>query len=294
MLVSFKTMISQNTKKFLANLEKQSQSFKIWLGIVLIGVIGILDFLTGYEIAFSLFYVIPISLITWFTGRRLGLLASLISAIVWLVADITSGHLYSHPFIPLWNSLLGLSFFVIITLLLSELESTLEHEKQLSRVDSLTGAVNSRFFFELLQLEMERAQRSKLPFALVFIDIDNFKTLNDQYGHLTGDQALCTLVSNTKKHLRKVDVIARLGGDEFALLLPDTSPESAQIVLERFQSDLLDEMQQNNWPITFSMGVVICNIVPSTANEILKIADELMYAVKHNGKNAINYIVYAD
>jgi GGDEF domain-containing protein len=208
----------------------------IVLGFAIIGAIGLFDFLTGYEFAFSLFYVIPISLVTWFAGRRLGIIASLTSAMVWLGADAATGHPYSHPLIPVWNSLIRLSFFVIITILLSTARDAMSREKELARTDSLTGAVNSRLFYELAQMEINRSKRYEHSFTIAYIDLDNFKTINDQFGHLTGDQVLRTVVCYTKAQLRRTDVLARLGGDEFALLLPETSQESARIAISRLQS----------------------------------------------------------
>jgi diguanylate cyclase (GGDEF)-like protein len=123
--------------------------------------------------------------------------------------------------------------------------------------------------------------------------LDNFKAVNDQFGHIIGDQVLCTIVSYTKNHLRKVDVIARLGGDEFAVLLPETSQESARVALSKLREGLLAEMRQNTWPITFSMGVLTCNTAPSTADELVRLADELMYAVKRDNKNGLKYGTYA-
>jgi diguanylate cyclase (GGDEF)-like protein len=278
---------------FLSQLEKQRQPFKILLGFTFIGIIGILDFLTGYEIGFSLFYVFPISLTTWLIGRRLGILASLTSAGIWLWADIASGHSYSHPLIPLWNSLIRLSFFIIITILLSSVRNTMKHERELARLDSLTGAVNSRFFSDLVQMEIDRFQRYERPFTLTYIDLDNFKTVNDQFGHAVGDQVLCTIVGYAKKHLRKVDVVARLGGDEFAMLLPETNQDDARVALAKLHSGLLEEMKQNKWPITFSIGVLTCNAAPPTkTSELVTIADKLMYSVKRSSKNAIKYSTY--
>lgn len=277
----------------LANLEKRSRPFMILLGFAIIGAIGLSDFLTGYEFAFSLFYVIPITLVTWLMGRRLGIMASLTSAIVWFGADAATGHPYSHPLIPIWNSLIRLSFFVIITLLLSTARNAMEREKELARTDSLTGAVNSRLFYELAQMEIDRSQRYEHPLTVAYLDLDNFKTVNDQSGHPTGDQVLRTVVSYIKAHLRKTDVIARLGGDEFALLLPETSQESARVAISKLQSGLLEEMRKNNWPITFSIGVLMCNVAPHTADELVRKADELMYSAKHDSKNAIRYSTYA-
>jgi diguanylate cyclase (GGDEF)-like protein len=278
---------------FLANLEKRSNLFKLLLGLTLIEATGVLDFLTGYEFSFSLFYVIPISLVTWLIGRRHGILASLVSAFVWLWADVASGHHYVQPLLPLWNTLIRLSFFIIITLLLSALKNALEREKEMARTDYLTGAVNSRLFFKWVQMEIDRFNRYKHPFTVAYIDLDNFKTVNDQFGHSIGDDVLCTVVTYAKRDLRKTDVIARLGGDEFALLLPETSQEYARIALIKLQEGLLEEMQRNNWPITFSIGVLTCNAAPPNTDVLIKMADDLMYSVKNNSKNAIKYANYA-
>jgi diguanylate cyclase (GGDEF)-like protein len=276
---------------FLSILEKRSKLFWIVVGFVLIGCIGIIDFLTGYEAAFSLFYLIPISLVAWVTGRQLGIVASLASAFAWLISDMAAGHSYSQPIIYAWNTLIVLSFFVIVALLLSAFRRALEHERALTHTDYLTGAVNSRFFFDLVQVEISRSQRYKHPFTIAYIDIDNFKAVNDQFGHTTGDQVLRAVVNHAKKYLRKTDVFARLGGDEFALLLPETSQESAQVALPKIQRGILEGMHQSNWSITLSIGVFTCINSSQTADEIIRMADDLMYSVKRDSKNAIKYSI---
>ena len=150
-----------------ASLEKQNKSFLVFAGFMLIGGIGFLDYLTGYEFAFSVFYVLPISLINWSTNHQFGIVASIASAIVWLLADITSGQSYSHPFIPIWNILIRLAFFVIITFLQSSLKSSLQRERELAYTDYLTTAVNSRYFHELAQMEINRFQRNQRPFTIL-------------------------------------------------------------------------------------------------------------------------------
>jgi diguanylate cyclase (GGDEF)-like protein len=254
--------------------------------------VGALDFLTGYELAFSLFYLIPISMLAWLGSQRLGILAAFASASVWLAADVAAGSSYSRLFIYVWNTFIRLSFFVITVLLLSTTKKTLEREKELARTDYLTGAANSRFFYDLLQMEIDRFQRYKRLFTLAYIDLDNFKTVNDRFGHLEGDRVLRTLVESAKKSLRKTDVVARLGGDEFALLLPETDLESARLVIAKIHASLLKEMRRSHWPVTFSIGVLTCNAFPGTADELVKKTDELMYAVKCGGKDAIRYSVY--
>jgi diguanylate cyclase (GGDEF)-like protein len=263
------------------------------IAFTLTGIIGVVDFLTGYEIAFSLFYVLPVALVTWRTTRQLGLVTSLAGAIVWYWADVASGHPYPNPLIPVWNTLIRFGFFLIITLLLSALRRATEREKELARMDNLTGAVNSRFFYDLAQMEIDRFQRYEHPFTLAYIDLDNFKAVNDRFGHPAGDKVLRAVVSSARKYLRKTDVIARLGGDEFVLLLPETSEESARVVLPKIQDGLSEEMRQGDWSITFSIGVLTCRVAPRTTEELVRMADELMYSVKRGSKNGTKYATYA-
>lgn len=278
--------------RFLAFLEKQSTTVKLLLGFVFIGVIGLFDLWTGYEIAFSLFYVLPIAFLVWFAGQSVGLAASCLSALVWLAADAASGHSYSSLWIPIWNTMIRLSFFVIIVLLLSALRKAVERETALARTDNLTGAINSRYFYTLAQQELDRFQRYGDALSLVYLDLDNFKAVNDHWGHAAGDEALRVVVKFIQTHLRRTDVLARLGGDEFALLLPETDAEMVRVVCTKLQAGLLAEMQRKGWPVTFSIGVLTCQGVSPGVDELVRRADELMYAVKHGTKNGIQYASY--
>ena len=279
--------------KILANLEKQSKPLLVFTGLISIGIIGFIDYLAGYEYAFSVFYVLPIFLFTWFLNQQFGYMASIVSAIVWLVANIASGELYSNPFIPVWNILIRFTFFVIVTVILSTLKSSLQREQELSRIDHLTTVANSRYFHEIAQIEINRFQRYRHSFTIAYIDIDNFKSVNDQFGHDKGDFVLQIVAITFKKNVRKTDIVARLGGDEFALFFPETDQETARTILTKLHSTLLDEMRKNNWAITFSIGVVTCKVAPHTTNELIKMADELMYSVKSDGKNSVKYSIYA-
>jgi diguanylate cyclase (GGDEF)-like protein len=274
------------------NLEKKSKVFWIGTGFAFDVVLGIIDYMTGEEITISLFYLIPIALVTWFVGKKLGVLFSIISAMIWTLSDFALGLTYSHPAIYYWETGIRLGFFIIVTLLLSALRSALEREKELSRIDYLTGVMNSRFFYDTVQAEINRLHRYKHPFTFVYMDLDDFKTINDQFGHMEGDKALRIVADKIRMNLRKTDVIARLGGDEFAFLLPETDQSNASRVVSKIQYELLNEMRKNNWQVTFSMGVLTCVEPLNTVNEIVRMADDLMYSVKKNGKNAITYSAY--
>ena len=179
--------------------------------------------------------------------------------------------------------------YLAVVLLLSALKS----EKALARTDSLTGAVNRRFFHEVLQREMDRSQRYRHPLTVAYLDLDNFKAINDQWGHPTGDKVLRTVVESAQKHLRSTDVIARLNGDEFAFLLPETGQQAAKSAVPKIQAALLQAMHRNAWPVTFSTGVLTCLAPPTTVDEMMKSVDELMYSAKRSGKNAIHYAIHA-
>jgi diguanylate cyclase (GGDEF)-like protein len=154
--------------------------------------------------------------------------------------------------------------------------------------------LNPRVFYALLQMEINRSRRYKNPFTIAYIDLDNFKTVNDEFGHAIGDKVLRFVVDQVKNNLRKTDVVARLGGDEFALLLPETKQESAQVVLSKLHSDILAKMKQQNWPVTLSIGVLTCIDAPITTDEAIKAVDDLMYSVKRGSKNGVKYASYTN
>jgi len=262
------------------------------LGLFFVVLVGILDHLTGPQLFFSIFYLFPIFLVTWFTERRIGMTVSFASAATWLIADFTSGARYSHPAIPYWNASVRLGTFLILTFILSSLKNSLERDRELARTDALTGVANGRYFMELADREINRATRYRHPFTVAFIDLDNFKAVNDRYGHSAGDTLLYLVADTIQKNVRVTDIVARLGGDEFVILLPETGPEPAQAITQKSQRLYSVAIRNNDWPVTFSMGVATFIRPPSSVDEMLKISDDLMYAAKKNGKNTIQFEVF--
>jgi diguanylate cyclase (GGDEF)-like protein len=255
-------------------------------------VLGIIDYLTGYEVSFSLFYLAPIATVSWFVNRKLGLTMSVLSVITWLIADLAAGQNYTHPVIYLWNTMIRFGFFVPVTYLVAELRSTNEMQRQLARTDYVSGAVNARHFNELVEMEIVRSRRYQSPLTMVYVDLDDFKEVNDNFGHDTGDEVIRFIAEELKSRLRNADIVARMGGDEFALLLPMVGQSEARAVVSRLHNDLTQEMQQKNWPVTFRMGVAICATAPNSAKELIKMADELMYTVKNSTKNNFRCLTY--
>jgi len=277
----------------IASLEKKSVLFWMPVGCLILTGIGITDVVTGSELSFSLFYLLPVALVAWFSGRIPGIVISIFGAITWFIVDALSGESYSLPIIRYWNAAIRLGFFVIVTLLLPALKER-EHEKEMARIDYLTGAANRRHFFEEAQAEINRSQRYKRPFTIAFVDLDGFKAVNDKAGHKTGDNILRAFVKKAKLNLRRTDILARMGGDEFVFLFPETDQEAAKIIVPKIHLALLDEMRNNYFPVTFSIGVLTYREGPITPDELMIKADNLMYSVKKGGKNGIAYAIYGD
>lgn len=159
--------------------------------------------------------------------------------------------------------------------------------QQQAVTDSLTGAMNRRQFMKIAQAELKRAARLKHPLSVAVIDVDHLKLINDTYGHAAGDQALITFTRVSKAHIREIDILARLGGDEFALLLPETNPEQALVVVQRI-SDLLRESPLEGTGerclLTISVGIAGYQEPEETVDSLLGCADAALYQAKNAGR----------
>lgn len=279
-------------KRIFEILEDGHPIFWTALGIGSIGLLGIIDTLTGNEITFSLFYMAPIVVVTWAVNQEAGLLMSLLGALTLLAAEIAAGQTYSNPTLYIWNTLIRTVFYVIVTYLVAELHKARREEQLAARTDFVSGAANARHFHELLQMEINRIHRYPHPITVVYIDIDNFKLVNDLYGHKIGDEVLRSIATELKAQLRRTDIVARVGGDEFALLLPSTQQSEAKVVISKVQTHLVEMMKRKNWPVTFSMGAVSCVSPPHSPEQLLNMADELMYQVKNSTKNDVRFFTW--
>jgi diguanylate cyclase (GGDEF)-like protein len=265
-------------------LKKLSTSSRIilFLGLVAsILIISLVDYATGAELAFSIFYLFPVGLAAWYLGWEAGVSLSILSALAWYIADtLTRTVPYENPFIPAWNTGVRLMSFLIVTVLINVLRSTLEREALNARIDSLTGAPNTRAFYEAAGIQISLLKRYNRPFSILYLDIDNFKELNDTRGHSAGDSALRVVTQTLKQVLRTGDTIARLGGDEFAILLAEADARAAEIVSTRIQSAIRSKLT-----LTCSIGALTCVAPPASVDELVRKVDHLMYEAKRGGKD---------
>jgi len=159
----------------------------------------------------------------------------------------------------------------------------------LANKDDLTGILNRRGFLEKAQEELSRAKRFKRPFSLAFIDVDNFKTVNDQFGHKAGDELLKMVAVEIRECIRATDQVGRLGGDEFAVLFIESDQDSAVLAFKKCHQMVTEKIAIQAWPVSLSAGVITYTSSNLSLTELLEKADNWMYQVKKSGKNNVIY-----
>lgn len=250
-------------------------------------ILGWLDIITG-DYSLIVFYLLPVSIAAWFVSKWCGLLFCMLAIVVRIFTDEWSRpFLFTHSILHYWNELIEFLFLIIMSLLCSALKQNLENEKELACRDPLTNTLNRRSFFELAERELNKSQRYNQSFTVAYIDVDNFKGINEQLGHQIADELLITVVATIRSVARSYDILSRFGGDEFVMLLPDTCAETAHTVLQNIHEHLDTAMACKGWMVTFSIGLVTYLNVPSTTDEVLRCADEVMHTAKKYGKNRL-------
>jgi diguanylate cyclase (GGDEF)-like protein len=278
-----------------AFLERQPRWLIFFLGLIWSALVSVADYLLGGGLSFTPFYLAAVALGTWASGRSVGVAIALAAAFDWSVVYVGGEpNTQLANITPYWNIAAQLGIFLVVSFIVSGLRGALGQEKALARTDPVTGAANSRAFFEQLEQELVRSLRYNHPFTVAYVDADDFKSINDQYGHSGGDALLRAVVATVQANIRSTDLLARIAGDEFTLLLPETGRKESELVMARVRNGLAAEMQANGWSMTFSMGVVTYASPPSTVDGLLQIADDLMYSVKRGGKDSVRYEVYGE
>lgn len=267
------------------------------LAIAFVAGLGWVDYVTGPRWGLSLFYMAPVGVVAWTQGRVPSLTVAVIAALVWFVADVRWYREWAPSF---WNCGTRLVTYCSLGYMLAllrddrdRLRSLLEREQQFARTDRLTGLMNSRAFHERAASELSRSCRSGMPLALAFIDLDNFKSVNDRFGHAAGDDLLQSVGAALRSAVRDSDLCARLGGDEFAALLVDIPEDMAAPAADRILS-AIERVTTNigGGDVGASIGVAWFATMPRDVDELVGTADTAMYRAKTAGKHrvAIQYI----
>lgn len=258
-----------------------------WIGAV--GIVVALAFLrteTEAEYGFASAALVPIVAITWLTGRGGGLSLTAVAMVAWTAADIASGRQFANWWAPYIDGVMRFVTYSFVTLVVSRLHTSLLRERRLSSYDALTGVLNRRAFLEVGEFEADRALRYRHALAVAFLDLDNFKQVNDSSGHHVGDAALCAAAAALRAALRSTDRVGRVGGDEFAVVFPEIGQAEAGEAAAKL-ADALRRGLADYPPISASIGIAWFGRADRPFEEMLCAADEIMYAVKKDGKNGV-------
>lgn len=249
-------------------------------------VVGWVDGVVYPALAFTLFYIPPVVAAGWWLGRSGGIAVAVFGTAVWLYGAMLS--VPELSFVTGWNTVTRL----VLLGALGDLTAVVRRERtrllELARTDALTRLPNARGFLEHLGREVARCRRNGEPICVAFADLDNFKRLNDLYGHAAGDVVLRRIGGILQEALRAGDLPARIGGDEFAILFDEAEPGQAEKIgrrlVERIRTIGADYPDVG---LGVSFGIVWL-AHPVDAEAVMGLADSAMYAAKSAGKGQVN------
>ena len=231
-------------------------------------------------------YIIPVLLVTWTEG--------LVWGVVFGLASITMREVVAWDQMPTntplqWRLGNGAAYVAVVAVAMAGLQRLRNSQAQLAQLvtqDVLTNVLNARSFAERVGQELERNRRYPRPLALLYLDLDNFKVINDTHGHQTGDGVLRLVADAMRTSVRTSDVVGRLGGDEFAVLMPETDAPLADAAAERLVVSLRNVFKGTP-KVTASIGVVSCCATGARTDDLLRRADQAMYDAKKGGKDRV-------
>ncbi|MGA2545924.1 MAG: GGDEF domain-containing protein [Rectinemataceae bacterium] len=266
--------------------------------IIVIGttaLVFVVDYITPNELAFSFFYLIPIALSMLVGGNRvLGYVSAVLCGIVWMAMRLLVGTVYTLPFFLIWSLLTRIATYVLFAFLLDSLKQAVAELQELSLHDPLTGAANRRYLEEYLERSISRSRRDKEPLTLIAIDLDDFKSINDKFGHARGDETLKTMAEAIRTVIRPEDLVSRIGGDEFVIVLSTKNFEQSETVTARLSGTIRKALSDIQIETTLSIGVITNATMKDSAETMLQQADRLMYEVKNGGKNGRKHIMVGE
>jgi diguanylate cyclase (GGDEF)-like protein len=230
------------------------------------------------------FYLVPVLLSTWFAGLGWGVAFLSANMLLRLLIDLEQTDAAALVIIANQGSFAVVAGIMMVAFW--HLQQTQRELQDLAIHDPLTRVLNARAFSDRLTQELNRNRRYRHPVSLLYLDLDNFKSLNDSRGHQTGDTVLRLVADAMRLAVRETDIVGRMGGDEFAVLMPETDGALADTVARR-----LNEGIKTAFPaapvVSASIGIVSFDDTTATADDVLRRADQAMYEAKRSGKDQV-------
>jgi diguanylate cyclase (GGDEF)-like protein len=251
----------------------------------------------------SLLYYVPVVGAAWLAGLWPGVFSALGSGASLMTVAIVQAE---HPMpIVYWNSLTRVVTFIALALFVAllrrdrdvlddlnrRLQESLRNEANLARTDALTGIANGRAFRETLARELARSQRAGGAIAVGYLDLDNFKRVNDLFGHDEGDKILCRVATVLSESVRAIDLAARIGGDEFVIAIVEPGEKTCETIASRITARLREvALDYPGTGFGATIGFASFQTAPTDVETLLKRADDAMYAVKARSKGSFEVV----
>jgi diguanylate cyclase (GGDEF)-like protein len=269
-------------------LGKLSGTQGLFLGVCLSLLLTALDGWTGYEVSFSFFYLVPVVIVAWTGSSVSGVwLISVFDAMLWQVSNLLVGERHDQAWIYVWNAASRGVFFVVTGLLIAKVKNLLNAEIATARRDPLTRLLNRRGLEEAFEWESSRQSREPSAIALILIDLDRFKQLNDSAGHAEGDRLLVEFARVGLSLIRPTDVFSRIGGDEFVILVARSDRGAALEIAQRLQSKAEESFLAHGWKVGLSQGIAFHAEGAMSLPDLVARADKLLYRAKNEGRARI-------
>lgn len=269
-----------------------SRTRALLTGAAMFGAVVVLDYSTATELSLTSLYLLIVIFVTWNCGIHAGATVAVASALVQVALVFEARHAYSHPFYFWWDAFNRLFGYAVACALTARLRQMYVHEHTRARVDPLTGLLNRASLYESLDTEIRRQGRTGRPLSVAYIDCDDFKAINDKFGHEAGDRLIRQTANIARSTLRSTDVVARLGGDEFVILLPELEAEGARYAIKKLHRSLCRGMCETGFDVRFSVGLMTFDLPVQSGEAAVSACDALMYKAKAAGKNRIVHQVY--